>query len=186
MVNENTFVKFFGVRVFVVFFPLSESWCCERCLCLTLIRQPGLDIIQTTTSHSGQWSATLTISDFSSIWQEVMWNTRKCNLPRLSRGMECEASHSGTATESWDCWQHQIFWVWLDFPPKDFFSKTERCYNFSILINFASELPNLFFQPQSPVASFSDRAENYCKYPLQSMQYKYGGKKPFIFASVSI
>lgn len=43
-------------------------------------------------------------------------------------------------------------------------SKTERYYNFSILINFASELPNAFFQPQSPVASFSDRAENYCKY----------------------
>lgn len=62
-----------------------------------------------TTSHSGQGSGTLPISDFSSIWQEAVWNPRKCNL---FRGME-----------SWECWQYQIFWVWLDIPPEDFFLK---------------------------------------------------------------
>lgn len=123
-----------------------------------------------TTSHSGQGSGTLPISDFSSIWQEAVWNPRKCNL---FRGME-----------SWECWQYQIFWVWLDIPPEDFFLK-ERDATISLfwsilLQSYLICFFNLRLQQLLPLTEQKITANTLYNQCNTNM----GGKKN-IFASVS-
>lgn len=133
--NDNVFVEFLGV-VFSAF--LSDSWFCKRCVCLTLIRQTGLDIIHTTASHSGQWSGTPRISDFFSTWQEAVWNRMKCNSSRLPGEAEHETSNSQIITEPWQCWKPRFSEFGKIFHSKSFSEKQLDSTNFPILINFAS------------------------------------------------